>query len=507
MPTALSQRRIRSFLACVPILFAAGCGESPATLGPDTSLPAAVALASDDIVLMERDSVLLLAVVRDSAGTVLESHPLTWKSTKPDVAEVRSDGFVIANGIGTTRVVAAAGAVEDSISVDVKALFHSISAGTSHTCGVSTRHNAYCWGEGALGRRGDGTDVRRSSPVLVRGNHRFNNVSAGFGTTCGVAGSESFCWGNNGSGQLGRGDKGDTWTPVRVAASAPLGLVSVNSLHACGVSEAAGEALCWGADFAGQLGDGYKPSSMAPRVVAGTLEFTSVDVGMWFTCAVTAAGQTYCWGLDDSGQLGHTQVTETCYDLDGNVFPCSSVPVPVPVSDGLTVSSLATGTAHVCALTPEGVAYCWGDNRFGQLGDGTTSTARTPVLVLGGLQFEAITAGYRHTCGLTKDSAAYCWGSNAKGAIGSTGTIDNCDGQRCSATPALVAGGLRFKSLSAGRGPGGSHTCGVTQTGLAYCWGSNSVGQLGSGFFGGLSVEPVRVAGQPVEDSMSNIQP
>jgi len=236
---------------------------------------------------------------------------------------------------------------------------------------------------------------------------------------------------------------------------------------------------------------------MGPRVVAGTLEFTLVDVGMWFSCGVTVGGATYCWGLDDRGQLGSTPLTEACRDYDGNEFHCSSV--PVPVSEELNVSRLATGTSHVCALTPAGEAYCWGDNTFGQLGDGTTSTARTPMLVLGGLQFEAITAGYQHTCGLTNDGVAYCWGSNDQGALGSSGALEICGGDRCSTTPAPVAGGLSFESLSAGRGPGGSHTCGVTQSGVAYCWGNNNAGQLGGGSFGGVKMEPVLVVGQPIE--------
>ncbi len=506
MPTALSLRRIRSLVACVSVLFAVGCDEPPSTLEPTTNLPATIALAPEAVVLMERDSVALVAVVTDSTGAVLESQRVAWQSSNPDIAEVRANGVVLAHAIGTARIVATAEAAVDSVSVTVQALFSSISAGASHTCAVSTKHNAYCWGEGALGRRGDGTDARESNPVLVRGSYKLRELSAGLGTTCGVGISGAFCWGNNGSGQLGRGDKGDRWTPARVAPSQQLGLalVSVNTRHACGVATDWGTAFCWGSDFAGQLGDGYSPSSMWPTEVAGGLFFTSVDVGMWFSCGVTREGHTYCWGLGDKGQLGLTQGTELCGDLNGTKHPCSSIPARVATE--FPVTSLTTGSEHVCVLTPEGAAYCWGDNAFGQLGDGTTTSAVTPVRVLGDLAFVELTGGDRHTCGLTGDGTAYCWGSNSRGALGSGVTLDDCDGRACSMLPTPVAAGLRFESLSASRGPGGSHTCGMTQSGLAYCWGNNAVGQLGIGLFGGIGEEPALVAGQAVEYSEFNFQ-
>jgi alpha-tubulin suppressor-like RCC1 family protein len=236
---------------------------------------------------------------------------------------------------------------------------------------------------------------------------------------------------------------------------------------------------------------------MFPTVVAGGHHFTSVDVGMWFSCGVTSEGEVYCWGLGDKGQLGQTQLTEVCGDVRGTKHPCSSV--PVRAVSAFTVASVTTGSEHVCALTPEGAAYCWGDNASGQLGDGTTTSTFTPVRVLGDLSFSALTGGDRHTCGLTGDGTAYCWGSNAKGALGAVSALDTCNDRNCSMMPVPVAGGLRFASVSASRGPGGSHTCGMTQSGRAYCWGDNTVGQLGMGLFGGISTEPVMVVGQPIE--------
>jgi alpha-tubulin suppressor-like RCC1 family protein len=332
----------------------------------------------------------------------------------------------------------------------------------------------------------------------VYGEYTYRGVSAGLGTTCGFGGTQALCWGNNGSGQLGHGDKGDAWTPISVAPLDPLGfgVVAVNTRHACGVTADAGTAYCWGSDFAGQLGDGGHPSSQLPTPVAGGLAFSSVDVGMWFSCGVTQEGHAYCWGLSDKGQLGTAALTDVCGDVRYTEQPCSKE--PVRAAEGLMVSALTTGSAHVCALTPDGVAYCWGDNAAGQLGDGTTTSSTRPVRVQSERRFVSIAGGDRHTCALTADGTAYCWGSNVHDQLGAVGAFDRCGGWSCSLTPSRVAGGLRFRSIAAARGPGGAHTCGVTESDLAYCWGSNDRGQLGTGFQGGTSPEPALVVGQPV---------
>ncbi|MGH7668318.1 MAG: RCC1 domain-containing protein, partial [Gemmatimonadaceae bacterium] len=155
------------------------------------------------------------------------------------------------------------------------------------------------------------------------------------------------------------------------------------------------------------------------------------------------------------------------------------------VSGGHVFASLVAGYSHTCGLTSAGAAYCWGDNSTGALGASTANaTSGTPVAVAGGIAFAMISAGYSHTCGVATDGSAYCWGSNESGELGS-GVI----GQN-SSTPALVSGGLTFASISAG----GVYTCGVTTSGVGYCWGSNGYGVLGDGATTD-SPTPVAVAG------------
>jgi alpha-tubulin suppressor-like RCC1 family protein len=163
------------------------------------------------------------------------------------------------------------------------------------------------------------------------------------------------------------------------------------------------------------------------------------------------------------------------------------------VAGGLTFDSITAGFAHTCALTSAGEAFCWGDNAHGQLGDGTTTMRLTPVPVAGGLTFTSLSAGFYHTCGITTTNAAYCWGRNTPNSIQETTGGQLGDGTTTSrALPTLVSGGFTFQSISAGE----VSTCGVTTGGVAYCWGDNEYGQLGTGNTSSFLV-PTKVSNQP----------
>jgi alpha-tubulin suppressor-like RCC1 family protein len=144
----------------------------------------------------------------------------------------------------------------------------------------------------------------------------------------------------------------------------------------------------------------------------------------------------------------------------------------VLVALGLNWSVVAAGFYHTCGLTVGGLAYCWGDDwDSGTLGIGSTGGLRnSPVPVVGGHRFVSLTAGTMHSCAVTSGGVAYCWGNNWSGQLGD-GSIT------CRNVPVVVAGGFAFASLTAGE----YHTCGVTTGGDAYCWGANGAGQLGVG--------------------------
>jgi alpha-tubulin suppressor-like RCC1 family protein len=314
--------------------------------------------------------------------------------------------------------------------------FVSITTGNNHTCGLTSRGAAYCWGSNVWGPLGSdsttaectnsqpGYDPCVSWPVPVSGGLTFESLSAGGSHTCGrTGGGVTYCWGWNSKGQLGDGTT--TWrsVPAPIADLTTFADLSAGGSHTCGITTDR-EAYCWGDNNYGQLGigSGDRLPHPSPAPVVGDLEFVSISSGAHspgsggspVTCALTPAGSAYCWGSSSLGELGSDSTTTECY-TSTMIPPC--VPWPVPVSGGLIFESLSAED-HSCALTYADVAYCWGRNSEGQLGDGTTTDSHTPVLVSGSLAFATVDVAGYHTCGVTTDGVAYCWGLNSSGQLG-----------------------------------------------------------------------------------------
>jgi Alpha-tubulin suppressor and related RCC1 domain-containing proteins len=261
------------------------------------------------------------------------------------------------------------------------------------------------------------------------------------------------------SGQLAvaNGEAADVTWSVGSPSNLPVGPGLTGSVLS-GEFEQAGE---FDFELVATHPDADDPARQVYTIVVNgvTLQVTQIDGGTNHTCAVTVSGGAKCWGYNALGQLGDGTTTQPT--------------APVNVSGlGSGVTSIAAGEYHTCAVTVSGGVKCWGYNAYGQLGDGSTTDRTTPVNVSGlGAGVTSITAGNYHTCAI-HNGAARCWGNNGYGQLGD-GTTTNPR-----KTFVTVSGlGSGVTSISAGQ----YHTCAVTASGGAKCWGNNNNGQIGDG--------------------------
>jgi alpha-tubulin suppressor-like RCC1 family protein len=332
------------------------------------------------------------------------------------------------------------------------------------------------WGKNYDGQLGDGTMTDRAHPVQVQGLETgVTTVSGGYDSACAVVKGGVQCWGWNVFGQLGDGSSKDR-RPVPgpvdgLGAGAGATAVASGQEATCAVAK--GAVSCWG--LFGETNYGV----FTPVPVAGLQSGVSlITAGCYHFCALVG-GAVRCWGQNPHGQLG-----------DGTLKTNWTNPVRVVGLDS-GVTAIAAGCTFSCAVV-SGQARCWGDNNYGQLGDGTTKDKTTPVAVVGiSENVIDIAGGAIHACavvdtGTGDGGGVRCWGANQSAQLGvdlGPYDIDNCTETPLQVT-GLTSGVLRVTG-------GQAHSCARTADGVK-CWGLNDSGQLGVEGIGG-SMAPVDV--------------
>jgi alpha-tubulin suppressor-like RCC1 family protein len=255
--------------------------------------------------------------------------------------------------------------------------FTAISAGLNHACALNVTGRAYCWGSDLRGQLGDRrpevgpVPMHSTTPIpVIDSTLQFRSISAGDTHTCGVTFTGSaYCWGDGSAGKLGTGAVEDSSdVPLLVSGNVSFAAISAGKSHTCAV-DTNGNVYCWGDNTFGQLGTGTSGGSqLSPVQVSGATGVSAISAGDDHTCGI-AGGQVRCWGLSDFGQIGDG--TSTAH----------TVAAPVTVA-GLQASSISAGQKHTCAMTTAGVAMCWGNNAWGALGNEFQAAIRaTPQVV------------------------------------------------------------------------------------------------------------------------------
>jgi len=443
----------------------------------------------------------------DSAGITLSSTqpggpnvPISWRSLNPDIAQVTAGSsgpavVVTGQAPGTVDLVATIGGgefeeLEYRRTIVVAHHWISVSAGLEHTCALNVVRRVYCWGGNTFGEVGDGSHVRRMSPVPIASSLSFDVVFAGGG---------------------------------RLRSAAPGRGVQA---HSC--AQLGRQLVCWGSYIAGQLGRSFVcthndiffreqcslpvPADFVGDTLNPTLAVSAaVSLGGSFTCTSTVSlssgdlntANTRCGGTLYAPWTPGTAFGVGPQLMAGDAFQCAA---PSP--------SVWGGPPF---YSP--VVFCTGLNDFGEVGDGSATLAEDPVKVIGpadpggifapfiSVGFTQVadpdlaSAGARHACMVgsgfdSGGSGLWCWGSNSHGQLGYP-TAQPCPGGGpCSPLAQLVD--LSAAGDVAHVGLGGDTSCIVNGAGDLYCWGDGTSGQLGNGSQGTRDAPPTSGVALPV---------
>lgn len=396
--------------------------------------------------------VTLAFAVGGAAGAVLERA----SATTNDAGLAAPGGWTLGTSVGEYSLTAVVQEGDYPPSVTITARVNptfgvtAIAAGQFSGCAIaaSGAPGIYCWGQ-LLQTVTSGPDSIARLPTAVPNAPQLVALAVGYAHACGLTSDgTAYCWGDNSSGQAG-----GPVVPASPAAIHPVpGRIAFKQIVAgrhftCGLA-LDGTAWCWGDGTLGELGNGTRAGSSAPSPVSGNLVFSSLAAGDQHVCGLSSANEVWCWGRGDAGQLGASAPAmcvasdEDYYYGDPVYAGCALAPVRATKPPPLTSISASSDT---CGLGVDGNAVCWGPGRNGV------------TIYLAPAPFSGVVAAGQGVCALARSGEVYCANSPPLQRAG----------------PAAPVG-----AITAGL----AHQCAVARdTGIAYCWGANSQGQLGNG--------------------------
>jgi alpha-tubulin suppressor-like RCC1 family protein len=350
---------------CLIGLFAVGCGGPAPTANPKSRSP------------------IVKISVGTTATTALAADGSLWYWGAGDLAP--GNLWTLANDLRRPTQPADLGAVAD------------VSWGLEHACLALRDGSVSCWGDpyaGALGHATDGAATNHFAGVP--GLHDIASVVCFDETSCALSQSgQVYCWGLNNGGQVGIGVESDQeLSPRSVQDATDVVQLAAGGSHACALRRN-GQVICWGTNVHGESGSSdvaHDQPSPVTVPIAGNVR--QLACGPFDSYAVMLDGSVMTWG---SG----TPTPHVSTTLAGATFVAAATQAPT------------------CALLTGGSAECFGDNTLGVLGDGETGGfAASPVRVLGLTGATQIDVDYSHVCALDDAGNVWCWGDNSFGNLG-----------------------------------------------------------------------------------------
>lgn len=397
-----------------------------------------------------------------------------------------------------------------------------IVAGSKHTCALSASGLIHCWGANTRGQLGNSGFDNSLLPVLIPGRTIATQLTSGANHSCALMDTKVWCWGDNTYSQLGRLNAANSRTPIQIPGLEATNL-GAGYFHTCALNKQ-NRLSCWGNNQDGQLGIGFESASHTNSTAISALDNPIAFVaGGYHTCSLTEAGALFCWGSNQFGQLGNGSTVKkttpavvptlshyltithgksscattvggggTCWQLHIDYPKVSPTPVPIPNVDkiqSVTVGGLAGYTwqtprytyswpridSHYC-LVANDKAACLGENYYGQSGlPKKYNFVNTPNFMDTLTEVKEVTTGALHSCALRANGTVWCWGDNSVGQVGSD-LISDAIGVQDASIPRKVNTLVNAKSLATGK----AHNCIVSVDNDVYCWGYNAFGQIGA---------------------------
>ncbi len=330
---------------------------------------------------------------------------------------LKSDGTVVSFGGDAFGQLGQGRAVISTAPVQARGLTNVDSiASMLHTVALKTDGTVWAWGANSAGQLGDGSRTTASVPIQMPGVSGMQMIAAGISHTV-LQKSDGTVWGvgRNSSGEMGAQTNGAALTPVQAQGFSGAQRIAAGFAHTVALRND-GTVWTWGSNDHGQLGRSTtdtcrgSPCGLQPAQVPGLAGVTEIAAAWFHTLALKSDGTVWAWGANYAGQLG-----------DGTLTDRSS---PVQVAGLSGISQIAAGMSHAIALKSDGTVSTWGDNSAGQLGDGSTTNRSTPVQVPGLTGVGGIAAGWRNSAAGTADGSGWVWGDNSVGNLGDGTTIN-----------------------------------------------------------------------------------